>query len=192
MKTKTNSRMMGAAVVGMMVLAGACGMPDDGTDEHGSNAEALGVKTAAPKAAKNFRTQFQVQFPIQQTTPTYELKTTDAKVAGQVPVSKAALPLASTLDLYVAVDYQNVTGTHTQAVQVYSPDGSFYQGFNQSVCIDGGCITNLPESVGTVAQYWVSLPVAGSYISQYNITGAWRVDLYVDGAKTASASVVLQ
>ena len=178
MKTKTNSRMMAAAVVGMMALAGACGTPDDDTDELGAAqdyAKAKGGSTPTPPPA-----------------PVYALKTTDAKVAGVVPAGKTTVRIATTVDLFVAVDYQNVTGAHTQLVQLFSPDGSYYQGFSRSVCIGPACTTDLPEVVGTVAQYWVTVPVAGSYISQYSLTGTWRVDLYVDGTKTATANIVLQ
>lgn len=177
MKTKMNW-MMAAAVVAMMVLAGACGMPED--EQPG---DALGVAHDYAKAK-----------PVTTTPPAavYALKTTDVKVAGQVPVNKTALPIATTIDLYIAVDYQNVTGSHTQLVQVFSPDGSFYQGFNKNICIGSGCTANFPEVIGTTAQYWETLPVAGSYISQYNLTGSWRVDLYVDGVKKASTGILFQ
>lgn len=183
MKTKSNKMM--AAAVAMMVLAVGCGMPDEEQDEFGTNNNELGVKQMYAKAKPIGKIQV---LPA----PIYSLKTTDVKVAGQIPVNETSLLIATTIDLHVAIDYQYVTGAHTQLVQFFSPDGSFYQGFNRDICIGSGCTANLPEVIGTVAQYWESLPVAGSYISQYNLTGNWRVDLYVDGVKKASTGVLLQ
>jgi hypothetical protein len=42
-----------------------------------------------------------------------------------------------------------------------------------------------------VSQYWESLPVAGTYITQYSLSGSWRVDLTVAGVKKQSGTFML-
>ena len=172
---RAGTRVHVAVMMGLMavVLAVACGMPEaqPGDGELGA-AQAYAKRKPGdpgiPPAA------------------VYALKVTDAEVAGQVPVGGTSFTISRTIDLFVAVDYQNVCGAHQQLVQFFSPDGSYYQGFNRNICIGPACTADRPETIGAVSQYWVTLPVAGLAISQYNLTGAWRVDLYIDGVKKTS------
>ncbi|MBI5527751.1 MAG: hypothetical protein HY897_15580 [Deltaproteobacteria bacterium] len=179
MKTRMNKEWMKAVLPVAMLVAAACGMPDDEGDEAGLGD--LGEAAEYGKAK-----------PGTTVSPTYALKYTDVKVSGQVPVSKSSFPIASTVDVYIAVDYTNLTGSHAQSVRVFAPDGSLYQKFDKSICIGSSCTSGAaPETIGSVSQYWESLPVAGTYITQYSLSGSWRVDLYVDGVKKQSGTFLL-
>ncbi|MBI5528675.1 MAG: hypothetical protein HY897_20280 [Deltaproteobacteria bacterium] len=179
MKTRMNKEWMKAVLPVAMLLAAACGMPEDKGDW-------------ADNSALDQTAEYGKAKPGATVSPTYVLKYTDVKVSGQVPVSKSSFPIASTVDVHVAVDYTNLSGLHAQSVRVFAPDGSFYQGFDKSICVGSGCTSGAaPEVIGSVAQYWETLPVAGTYITQYNLSGSWRVDLYVDGVKKQSGTFLL-
>ena len=163
-----------------ILLAAACGMPDDDGAEPGTEAGDVGVSAEYGRAR-----------PGATVPPTYTLLFNDTKVSGQVPANETSFPIASTVDVFIAVDYTNLTGAHTQSVRIFAPDGSFYQKFDRQLCLSGKCTGVKPEVIGSVSQYWETLPVAGTYITQYSLSGSWRVDLYVDGVKNASATFML-
>jgi hypothetical protein len=178
MKTKMNKEWMKAVLPVAMLLAAACGMPEDEGDEAGF--DGLGEAAEYGKAR-----------PGATVSPTYALVFSDVKVLGQVPANKASFPIASTVDVHIAVDYTNLSGAHSQSVRVFAPDGSFYQKYDRQLCLSGKCTGDKPEVIGSVSQYWESLPVAGTYITQYSLSGSWRVDLYVDGVKKQSGTFML-
>ena len=88
-----------------------------------------------------------------------------------------ATPLVRNLRILVA--WQNVSGGHTQRLDFFSPDGSLYQ--RVSVQFSGA------SSVET------QLLVGGTWITEYSLFGAWRVEVYLDrnGMPTASSVFVL-
>ena len=67
--------------------------------------------------------------------------------------------------LRILVGWQNLSGTHTQRVQFFGPDGSLYQGFSTGV---GSSLTE------------TQLPVGGTWISEFSLWGAWRVEVFLD------------
>jgi len=67
--------------------------------------------------------------------------------------------------LRILVGWQNLSGTHTQRLQLFAPDGSLYQGFSTQV-----------GSSPTETQ----LPVGGTWISEFSLWGAWRVEVFLD------------
>ena len=164
------SAMMAAAVV---LLAMACGMPFD-------EQRCVDLDTEPPFGLVEAHAYMKIK-----------PKPHPIKPPAQVPVDKTSYIIATTGNLYIAVDYVYVSGAHSQSVQVFAPDGSFYQGFDRAICIGTGCTGVKPETIGAVSQYWETLPVEGYPISQYNLTGTWRVDLWLDGVKTASGNVTM-
>jgi hypothetical protein len=79
----------------------------------------------------------------------------------------------------------NVAGTQTQRLELFAPDGSLYRRF--STAFDANAAT----SGNTVVE--TRLPVGGTWITEYSLYGAWRVDVYLAGQPTlvTSASFIL-
>lgn len=87
--------------------------------------------------------------------------------------------LGSLRDLQVNLDWQNMPGgTHTQEIAFLLPSGVVYQTVSHGF--------GLPE--GTLASPTVSdaMPVAGTYITQRQLTGDWTLQVSLDGAVVGS------
>ena len=97
---------------------------------------------------------------------------TGKSLAGGGDFSAAAL-----LDLLITVAYQNLAlGDHTQRLQLYGPDGALYQQFATAFVVEG-----------LVAQPETRLLVGGTWITQHSLYGTWRVEVYLDQARTPAA-----
>ena len=84
---------------------------------------------------------------------------------------------AAVRDLLITVAYQNLAlGPHTQRLQLYAPDGALYQQFSTAFVVGG-----------SVSQPETRLPVGGTWITQYSLYGTWRVEVYLDQARTSAA-----
>jgi hypothetical protein len=67
--------------------------------------------------------------------------------------------------LRLVVGWKNLSGSHTQRLELFSPDGSLYQ--------------QLPAQLaGTASE--ARLLVGGTWITQHSLFGAWRVEVYLD------------
>ena len=96
----------------------------------------------------------------------------------------ATFSLQSLRDLNVVVNWQNLpAGTHAQTVNVFLPDGNLYQTFETSFEVPEGS----PGSMTTGA----ALPVAGTWITQRGLSGAWNFTLALDGQTMTTQSVQL-
>jgi hypothetical protein len=80
----------------------------------------------------------------------------------------------------------NVTGSQTQRLELYTPDGSLYKQFTTEFDADAGRVQGR-TAVET------RLPVGGTWITEYSLFGTWRVDVYLRGQRTpvTSASFAL-
>ena len=67
--------------------------------------------------------------------------------------------------LRILVGWQSLSGTHSQRIEIFSPDGSLYQRYST-------------QFAGTPVE--TRLPVTGSWITQYSLFGAWRVEVFLD------------
>lgn len=67
--------------------------------------------------------------------------------------------------LRILVAWQNLSGTHSERLELFSPDGSLYQQFST-------------QFAGTPVE--TRLSVTGTWITQYSLFGAWRVDVFLD------------
>ncbi len=97
------------------------------------------------------------------------------------PVFVSSFQIATTYDVYVAFDTAGaLAGQHIATYEFSSPNGAVYQR-NQ--------VTFTP---GTSTQYrvWSSLPVAGTMIQQYAMTGSWTVKVFLDAEATPRATKV--
>jgi hypothetical protein len=70
------------------------------------------------------------------------------------------------------------------------PGGSAYQRFDVNFATDvtAGAAEQQTEKTSTGCRVWVSMPVAGTTIQQYNLTGPWSASFYLDGSGAANAS----
>ena len=83
-------------------------------------------------------------------------------------------------DLFVWVNWQDVpAGAHTQELDFYLPQGHYlYVRY-----LDDFHIAGVPTGSALVMQV---LPVAGTYITQRDLTGTWQLDVSLDGQLIAS------
>ncbi len=77
--------------------------------------------------------------------------------------------------LRILVGWQNLSGTHSQRLELYGPDGSLYQQFST-------------QFAGTPIE--TRLPVTGTWITQNSLFGAWRVDVFLDAGRMPITSGV--
>jgi hypothetical protein len=87
-------------------------------------------------------------------------------------------------DLNITVDWANVTpGTHSQEIRLLMPNGNLFQRVQNAFAV-------APSGNGT-ASVKRNIPVAGSFISQRQITGGWKVEVSLDGKVTTTGDLVL-
>jgi hypothetical protein len=84
-------------------------------------------------------------------------------------------------DLLITVAYQGLAlGAHTQRLNLYAPDGALYQQFATAFVVEG-----------SVARPETRLLVGGTWITQHSLYGTWRVEVYLDQARTPAAQRTL-
>jgi hypothetical protein len=89
--------------------------------------------------------------------------------------SKGTFSLAQIRDLFIWINWQGLpTGTHTQELDIFMPQGQvLYVKYS-----NGFQITDTPKGSATVM---CVMPVAGSWITQRQFAGTWKVDVLLDG-----------
>lgn len=78
-------------------------------------------------------------------------------------------------DLRILVGWTNLSGSHTQRLELFTPDGSLYQRLATSF-------------TGTSVE--AGLPVGGTWITEHALFGAWRVEVYLDSQQMPITSGV--
>jgi hypothetical protein len=84
----------------------------------------------------------------------------------------------STDAVYFIADVSVSKGMHTAAFEVHDPFGNVYQRTTQTLDI-----------ADSQAEAIELLPVNGTWISQYAMTGQWWCQIFIDGASTDSGQV---
>lgn len=79
-------------------------------------------------------------------------------------------------DLSILVGWQNASGSHTQRLELFAPDGALYQRLSTQFAGSGSLETRLP--------------VGGTWITQHSLFGAWRVEVFLDGGGSPITSGV--
>jgi len=93
--------------------------------------------------------------------------------------------LGSLRDLQVNADWKNMPGgTHTQEIAFLLPNGVVYQTLSHGFGVTEGAF-----GAPTISD---AMPVAGTYITQRELTGEWTVQISLDGAVVGSQKVQLQ
>ena len=78
-------------------------------------------------------------------------------------------------NLMMLVRWKNLSGTHSQRLELWNPNGFLYKSIST-------------EFAGTPVE--TGLPVAGTWITEYSLLGAWRVDVYLDDGQMPVTSGV--
>lgn len=90
--------------------------------------------------------------------------------------------LSTIRDLVVKVDWFGVTaGNHAQAVRVLLPDGGTFELSQTGFLID-------PSSDSSFSSMR-SIPLAGSWVAQRQVTGTWSVEVSLDDQVVTTQSV---
>jgi hypothetical protein len=121
-------------------------------------------------------------------TPAVQPPAASITVCNETPDGCApgtSFSLATLRDLSVHVQWTNVApGTRTQTLQVLDPGGGSYKVKNSSFVVADG--TSGQETTD------VLIPISGSMIAERQITGAWTIQVMLDGQPISSQSVTLQ
>ncbi len=136
----------------------ACGSPMVPAAEDLSATSQAELKAARPAAAV-----WQVQVSATSTNPIF----------------KTSFVIATTYDLFMAFDLPvALAGQHLAAFEITSPGGTVFQR------------TEVPFSTGTSTHYrvWTSMPVAGTWIQQFSMTGTWSVRVFLDAEQVSRAT----
>ena len=93
---------------------------------------------------------------------------------------RRAFVLEDTDDVHLSLDVMRPPpGTHVAGFEVYAPSGSLYQRFDVPYGAGVAPSDALVKVRGGV-QVWATLPVAGTWIQQFQMTGVWRVEVWLD------------
>jgi hypothetical protein len=94
--------------------------------------------------------------------------------------SKDTFSLAQIRDLFIWVNWRVILpGPHTQQLDIFLPQGhALYVRY-----LDGFQITDAPSGSALVLR---PMPVAGTWITQRQLTGTWEVDVSLDGQLVTS------
>lgn len=114
-------------------------------------------------------------------------------------------PLDKLRDLYVCVIWYHLAGTYVQQLAFYLPDGNLYQILTTPFTTPGASGPAAVDVDGRLSKVregrWVGkeqteivtiLPVAGTFITQRNLVGTWRVDVLLDDQLVEQAKLTLK
>jgi hypothetical protein len=142
--------------------------------------KAATVTLTATSVADNTKSAFVTITIIAPTHLAATLEFCDDGAEKSACTSKDAFSLTQIRDLFIWVNWQVVpTGPHTQQLDIFMPQGhALYIRYS-----DGFQITDAPVGSALVLR---SMPVAGTWITQRQLTGTWEVDASLDGKLVSS------
>jgi hypothetical protein len=87
-------------------------------------------------------------------------------------------------DLNIKVDWASVLpGPHSQEIRLMMPNGNLFQRLQDTFMVAAN-----GNGTATVNR---NIPIAGSFISQRQITGGWKVEVSLDGKAKATGDLQL-
>lgn len=111
-------------------------------------------------------------------TPAAAVTLCDNPAPGCPPASNFSLSTSREVDIFVA--WSNVpAGSHTQKLNLRLPRGELYQTLESSFLIDDSLVVGFATAMCT-------LPVAGTFITQRQLTGDWTLEVVLDDQSMAS------
>jgi hypothetical protein len=102
---------------------------------------------------------------------------------GDAPAANASFDIEGTYRVLAVIDWQNAGAEVSQRVEFYSPDGSLWSERSRTVSLPDQCAMQGDGS----CRVWVSLPVSGTGIVDFGLSGQWTVKVYVDDSGEAMA-----
>lgn len=75
-------------------------------------------------------------------------------------------------DLRIVVDWRHLDHTHVQRLALIAPDGSLYQTFTTGV--------SSPSPTSGRARVETTVPVEGTWITNFGLFGSWCVHVFLD------------
>lgn len=88
-------------------------------------------------------------------------------------------------DLVIVVEYRDLpAGPHTQRLKLFAPDGALYQQFTTEFAANDHSARGQSRRGAGWQPVETRLPVGGTWITQYSLYGTWRVEVYLDQART--------
>lgn len=134
--------------------------------------------------------------PVSEPTEASFAVRTAADFGDVEPTWQTGFSIAQTYDVKVAVDVPaSFAGHHTLQLFFTAPGPMQYQ--RVAVAFSAGVATADGETDGEVIgaasapsgyRVWVSLPVGGTMIDQYSMTGSWTADAWFDAEDSGRAS----
>ncbi|HVE86086.1 MAG TPA: hypothetical protein VND93_24685 [Myxococcales bacterium] len=151
---------------------------------------ALAIAALAVAVATACGEDLPEQLPPDAVKTAYALHATDA----QATAWKTSFSILDTPELYFALDVgSNTPGHHVERLVLTMPSGSAYQVLYVAFAVNVAAAAGEQQAERTSAGWrvWASIPVAGTTIQEFNITGRWSVGASVDSATVANASMTL-
>lgn len=189
-----------------MAFLGALGILLGVSREAAAQTSGRPVKSDSEKAGASLVTRLPLPHPKPRGPEIFYCETADTSCR----TSQDSFPIADLRDLYVYVVWPGVSGQHVQTVQFFLPEGSVYSSQKTKFNVGGGSFSApvnpnvvaptppaghlmadankvhaegirslLMKSRGDSTVLTV-LPVAGTYITQRNLSGTWRVHVLLD------------
>ncbi len=121
--------------------------------------------------------------PLQTCPATTQLALNTTNVQSATPTWQTTYSIATTYDIFFAVDVVGPSGSNgTPTVDVFMPNGSAYDSMSTAIS---------SASIACGKRFWYHLPLAGTWIDQYSLTGMWTAAAYLGGRQSVSTSFTL-
>lgn len=105
------------------------------------------------------------------------------------PASQFAID--TTPAVYIAVDWKNLTGAHSQRIDVLDPNGLLYSSATVAFATDsaasGTQIQAILQADGSY-RVWSTFFIAGTPVEMFHLVGAWTVLVSLDGGPAVATS----
>jgi hypothetical protein len=154
-------------------------------------ADGLAADGSALKAAEAHRAVRHGRKPHPAPTPVEAiLRFDDATPSGDF-ASTSQFPIDTTSVVYIAVDWRNLTGGHSQRMDLLDPNGLLYGSATIAFATDsvasGTQLQAIPQTDGSY-RLWSTFFVAGTPVEMYHLVGAWTVSVSLDGGPAVATS----
>ncbi|MGB9599515.1 MAG: hypothetical protein ACP5QK_09660 [Myxococcota bacterium] len=176
-------------IIVMFGLIG-CGTYDEDSNYVSTSGNLLSIKQKVDKKNK-------ISFAnISQLIKKVEVSISDNDSALFTESATDEFLINSVIDIYIGAKFYNYTNKHKLGINIYLPDGNIYRKSEAEVDFSvqgnysiGGVIIENTDSI-LIARYII--PVAGTELSIFNLTGTYNVEILLDNSVVAKSSFVLK
>jgi hypothetical protein len=114
--------------------------------------------------------------------------------ASQDGTFATSFSINATYTLFFAFDLPSTkSGAHLARYEIITPGGSPYQVFEVPFAAGQAAVGAEAQAdlISGGYRVWASMPVAGTFIQQGQLTGAWTAKVFLDGVQVASNTYTL-